>query len=557
MSKSSSDPVESTTIEATATEMPSEEEEKAIVEEKFKLHIAIHSLIESSQSQHGLRHTDYAQYRSYCTRRLSRLRHAKPFRTELSKITTKSTEKGSNTKGGRHAFKPAPYYRGEDSLQLTLEVAATHENFMLVELMSAERAWCHAMELKADVDDGRTQSRGHFMKRLKKAVQFANRLQQMAIFAADERSNLEAKAYAAWMRGNLSLEKSDYKSACVEYATAFAVCRELANITNGTGADAGAEDVPSLEMRDYFLARAENVIEPMLRFCQYELRDSGMSEHDIADLMKELHIDSSPSGEKEGSNMNTTTNAQSSTPSIQFRNQIVPISNHSLRVALLKLDTLISTHNKNKLTKAKDPKKVKKQELAFLDLLSGYDDANGIVSKEHKEMEGLKSGPAVDAKKRELESIRGFLTYQKLKLMMERKEQLVNDSVARAQGNESDTSKLDEITHLYDALLQDARTVAALPGGPDDTGGVEDDFLLEANAHILRFRALRCYYMGRIYDAKQKHKEAIALFNHALELATEAAEELNACASSDSSSPSVFSCPSHFLSSSGITIGGS
>merc|ERR1712071_81759 len=96
-----------------------------------------------------------AQYRSYCTRRLSRLRHSKPFRTELYKITkiyesNIGTNVSKATKGARHAFKPAPYYRDES---LSLEVAKTNENFMLAELISAERAWCHALELKVEYDD--------------------------------------------------------------------------------------------------------------------------------------------------------------------------------------------------------------------------------------------------------------------------------------------------------------------------------------------------------------------------------------------------------------------
>lgn len=487
-----------------------------------KHRLAIHSLIESSQSQHGLRHGDYAQYRSYCTRRLSRLRHAKPVRLELSKLAT--TEKGSN-KAGRHAFKPILHYR-EPSL--ANKVADKHINFMLVELMSTERAWSYAMELKADYDDIKSGaakskkegSRSHFMKRFRKAVTFSNRLEQMALAAADDKTIVEAKAYATWMRGNLSLEKADHKTACVEYGAALNICRTL-----GQPSDVDT-DVPSLEMRDYFTARAENVIEPLLRFCQYELREGGMSEYDILNLMKDLSIDGLDN--EKGISATSTSTPSATTSSIEFRNQTVPISNNALRVALLKLDTLVSTNKKN------TSKKSKKQELHFVNLLSGYDDAISIVSKEYKEMEGMKSGPAVDAKKRELESISGYLKFQKQKLFMERNELMVNE----LRSSKEENSKLDEITHLYDALLQDARTVASLPGGPvaeEEAAPTEDDFLLEANAHILRFRALRCYYLGRLYSNKLKYKEAITLFDHALTLASEAAEELNACATDDDS----------------------
>ena len=261
---------------ASVTARKFEEENENKVEALHKFNLSIHALIESSQSQHGLRHSDYSQYRSYCTRRLSRLRHSKQFRSELSKITV-SESKGSGNKSARHAFKPSPYYR-DDSL--ASKIATKNENFMLVELFSAERSWCHSLELKANYDNlkssggGKSKkqgSRGHFMQRLKRAVQFASRLQVMTESAADERTIVEAKAYATWMKGNLYLEKSDYQSAYVNYGTAHAICLELAQgYSTVTGAQ--EDNKASLEMRDYFLARAENSLEPLLKFCLFELK---------------------------------------------------------------------------------------------------------------------------------------------------------------------------------------------------------------------------------------------------------------------------------------------
>lgn len=483
-----------------------------------KIHIPIHSLVEAAQSHHGLRHGDYNQYRAYCTRRLSRLRHSKIVRNEVAKITT--SEKGSN-KGGRHAFKPTPYYRDTD---LALEIAKKHENFMLIELMSAERAWSYAMKLKSDYDDIKSGaiiskkegSRKHFMQRFIKAVKFSDRLEEMAIESCDENTVIEAKAYAAWMRGNLSLEKADYKRACVQYGIALTICR---NKGNSFVADT---DAAQLEMRDYFTARAENVIEPLLRFCQYELTERGMSESDIVELMKDVITDY-PQAEEDSST--SATSSSSAKFSIQFRDQTVPISNNALRVAMLKLNTLVATYRKNV------SKKSKKLDSAFVDLLSSYDDAVSIISKEQKEIKSMKSGPAVDAKKRELEGITGYLKFHKQKLLMERNERMVNE----LKSSRKEDSKLDEeVAHLYEVLLQDARTVASLPGGlSGETESTEDDFLLEANAHILRYRALRCYYLGRLYSNKLKYKEAVTLFDHAHSLAAEAAEELNACMNED------------------------
>ena len=50
-----------------------EEEEPPLVASNFS--IAIHTLLHSAHQSHGLLHDDYSAYRSYVTRRLSRLRH--------------------------------------------------------------------------------------------------------------------------------------------------------------------------------------------------------------------------------------------------------------------------------------------------------------------------------------------------------------------------------------------------------------------------------------------------------------------------------------------------
>ena len=107
--------------------------------------------------------------------------------------------------------------------------------------------------------------------------------------------------------------------------------------------------------------------------------------------------------------------------------------------------------------------------------------------------------------------------------------------------------RLEEATHLYDALVQDARAVASLPGGgsPDDpdggccgdaasasaTAAVEDEFLLEANTNVLRLRSLRCYYLAGMHTSPlvRRYAEASSLLDQAEGLAREAIEEIGAC----------------------------
>jgi len=177
----------------------------------------------------------------------------------------------------------------------------------------------------------------------------------------------------------------------------------------------------------------------------------------------------------------------------------------------------------------------------FMSLLSGYDDAISLANRELKQLAALKSGPAVNAKKFQLVNILGYCKYQKLKLVMGRNEEWANDIIRRnkTKAGGMTLKHLEEAAHLYDALLQDGRAVAAIPGGgsPEDfdgdaaTSAVEDEFLLEANANILRLRSLRCYYLAQMHAAPAVHEypKALALLDQAESLALEASEEIGAC----------------------------
>jgi hypothetical protein len=94
---------------------------------------------------------------------------------------------------------------------------------------------------------------------------------------------------------------------------------------------------------------------------------------------------------------------------------------------------------------------------------------------------------------------------------------------------------------LYDALLQDASAIALLPGGgsidnfataaTDTFSEIEDEFLLEAKANILRLRSLRCYYLAKMHASPLvgRYTHAVALLDQAESLAREALEEIGAC----------------------------
>jgi signal recognition particle subunit SRP68 len=200
-----------------------------VVNPQGKFSLAVHQVIDSSQASHGLRHDDYKQYHAYCSRRLSRLRHARPVRRDL----VHSAAYVSGAKMKRNAYCPRK--------DATTEVV--HENALWVVLLGAERAWAHSCELKslmatsgksstlaAEHDKSRSSPakiRQHAMRRLKRAKQLATQFQALAERVGDERTILEANAYGGWMRGNWGLEVGDWKVRRGRLLCIFKKCLHL------------------------------------------------------------------------------------------------------------------------------------------------------------------------------------------------------------------------------------------------------------------------------------------------------------------------------------------
>ena len=231
---------------------------------------------------------------------------------------------------------------------------------------------------------------------------------------------------------------------------------------------------------------------------------------------------------------------------VSFRGKDLYLEDTAVRMEFIKIqnkkevfDNLIKSEGAK--ANAKDAK--------LMELLNSYDDAIEVVDKFFQKYRQMASGPAVNTKRAEYSNLLAFVKFEKLKTVMNRNENMVDElrrrdtemnSVTKGGGKtiSQDDSDLDlkykvveEIARLYDVLLQDARSATELPGCGDTEEDIEDEFTLEANANVLRIRAFRCYYIGRMYaaDSVAKYNEALALFDQSSKLALEAAEEIAAC----------------------------
>ncbi len=186
--------------------------------------VPIHSLTSQCRYMHGLRHGDFEGYRRYCTRRLRRLRSSQDVRFMLSK--GKQWIKGKSVEA-------------EDVIS---------SDHLLIPLLMAERAWAQAMCMKkmSTKESWNSRLRHHAQRRLCKAVKWVKHLEHLCSITCDERTALEATAYASWMKGDRELDRECWEVAFTELTTASRIYNELAT-------------VGSLADQDIFSARAEEI----------------------------------------------------------------------------------------------------------------------------------------------------------------------------------------------------------------------------------------------------------------------------------------------------------
>ncbi|CAM9827301.1 unnamed protein product [Laminaria digitata] len=418
----------------------------------------------------------------------------------------------------------------------------TSPGYLEIPLMTAERAWAYAMQRKQETVDAPYRVKRHVVTRLDKASKWAAQLEALCLETADERTCLEATSYSAWMAGNLLLEKEEWREALERYSTAHRICLELGKVGR-------------IEDQDLFTRRVDE-IEPILRYCRYNLDTTSGSAGDAAAAEEQLVLmgreGSSAGGDLLAAKLESVVaearkKQASALDSVGWRGKKVAVRSEALRVALVKADDLARRlYQPREGTGGGgggggggegggDPKPGQ-----YLKVFGAYDDALAVVSEEAGRLQGKGGGLKMEANRTELEALRAYARHHKLRLMIERNERLVQElqdtrssaGVGVGDGGERDpAAEVADIVHIYDALLQSVRGMMTNLGGgedaSDDIGEEEDELLENARADEARFRAFRCFFVIEAFSAVKKWAEASALFGHARSLCQDAADMLD------------------------------
>lgn len=197
--------------------------------EPFSLNVL--STVQAHRSLNGLRHNDHLRYKQYCTRKLRRLYVLLRF------------------KHGKGRYKQVAF---PDNFQ--------DSRWLYIPLVQAERAWAFGVQLKADnaaaaADNPRWRHRS--VQRFAKAVIFAHQLEAVCKAHCDQRTQLDAEAYAAFLEGNHCLEKEMWSEAKTKLLRCKKLCEHLS---------LAADQADGLLYRNQI-----QELTPMLRECRYNL----------------------------------------------------------------------------------------------------------------------------------------------------------------------------------------------------------------------------------------------------------------------------------------------
>jgi hypothetical protein len=348
---------------------------------------AVLELIKTAQTQNGLRHNDFDRYAQYCTRRLSRIRHA-----------------GSVdfTYGKGKAFVPKT---------LTAE-QVTDVRHLQIPLMNAERAWAMSQKYQQDISDGSglAKDRYHPIQRLRKAVKWANLLESLTAERGDARAELETQAYAAWMRSSLAIDSEDWSTAMTNIITAKRIYEELANAA-------------SRRQKELYVGRLEELA-PMERFAKYNVDRSGGKASEVSNVALGDKIAAALAESKEGG---TSTDGSS----IFWRCAHYSLRNPKLRQSLAAAtDKGRQFVSESKLAESSSGESaVSKTELLYLEVLSRYDAAVKLASVDSAR--AAKEGKADVAS--DCQAIEQHIKFGKLRHTLDRNTTLIKDAVLALQ----------------------------------------------------------------------------------------------------------------------------
>ena len=348
------------------------------------------------------------------------------------------------------------------------------------------------------------------LSKIGKASKYAYELFQLCKERADERSQLEAEAYAAFMFGNVLLEKERWKQAQAAFTKAQNRYSEMARLAPMSDEkDGGAQRL---------YANMSDELTPSIMYCQYNAKKHGGGDMDEDDTALQELLDGSvetPALELLKSQLSGEAKSDSqSLTQVEFRGAKLNVTNPKLGTAIVTA--------REELKKVGSEKGLDKKMDRFGRVSVAYNDAVTVVSRDLQEKRG---DGGQEEQVAELQNMEIYVNICAEEAEIERNLVLaesyrrrlaINGERQEPGGAEEGgkTTKPDELVAIYDKLINNCSDMLELPGVDDSE--TEKAFY---SARLLTFKALRCLYMGEAFRAQSSWPQAFVLYERAAELA--------------------------------------
>ncbi|KAJ8319344.1 hypothetical protein KUTeg_004435 [Tegillarca granosa] len=431
------------------------------VAETFSVEVL--QLVKEAQQQHGLRHGDFQRYRSYCSRRIRRIRKSLHF-----------------PQGTKHKVTPK---------KIVID-NVTDVRYLHLPLFCAERTWAYAMQLKSEANT-EPRKKFHMFSRLRKAEKYAEELSELCESPkCDAKTKLESQAYVTYIKGALQFEQENWKSAIEFYTKSKTIYEKLAS--------AFTEDVAAS-----YLQRVDEIV-PNIRYCAYNIGDESAI-NELKQMRRKGGEDQLTSQLDEL--LSQTREKQAVTLSeVTWRNRTAQVKSEPVRLFLLSVQESVKEVEKSESIDSKVS--------IYESLLKQCIDAQQVLRDSLQEDPVFKAavrGQQVEGKISNQHYLHTYLTYLRLTNTIDRNLLIIENLKQYLPGKPvpegRKITKPQDLVRLFDIIMQNLGEIPNLHGLEDDTSLSE-----EISCRILGYKAFRLFYIAQSYLMAKKWTETIALY---------------------------------------------
>jgi len=376
---------------------------------------------------------------------------------------------------------------------------------LLIPLVSAERCWAHAEERKQNAEATQKTSatmKHHCARRLNRAAQWAQKLSALTKKVGDARTSLEAEAYASYMKGNLLVHlRGKWKPALLNLMRSKVIYEGLARAAE------------TAESQIVFKQQIEE-IEPIVRFCSYNLQGAGEDSNGTSDTSVLFQDDVEVLELLESMRDATASGAFHPVQQLEWWGSHVPVYGTALQIEIGRVTCLWEA---NESLVQMDADATRKH---FAGLFAALTEAKNMVESDIRNSFDDRD----EQRKHNLEMLRKILQGMLFETSIQKSEQdvaMLGNEFADEGTRSKRHAKLELIKAKHEEAIKSISDLAEL--GTGKMGEEDNELLLQyCMAQLAYTRGSKSYYIGKLYENAKQPLEAYALFDRTLEYIEEA-----------------------------------